>query len=88
MLEAPLALLAPAELRLEPPPENALLLLEPEPPLDCMVSDISQTGARILIDASVNLPPEFTLLLSQNVKRQCKIVWRSEKQVGVRFLAA
>jgi len=53
-----------------------------------MVSDISQTGARILIDASVNLPPEFTLLLSQNVKRQCKIVWRSEKQVGVRFLAA
>jgi len=61
---------------------------EPEPPLDCMVSDISQTGARILIDASVNLPPEFTLLLSQNVKRQCKIVWRSEKQVGVRFLAA
>jgi len=32
MLEAPRALLALAALLLEPPPENAPLLLEPEPP--------------------------------------------------------
>ncbi len=53
-----------------------------------MVSDISQTGAKILIDSTVQLPPEFTLLLSHNVKRQCQIIWRTDQQVGVRFQAA
>jgi hypothetical protein len=57
------------------------------PQVECMVSDISQTGAKILIDSTVQLPPEFTLLLSHNVKRQCQIIWRTDQQVGVRFQA-
>lgn len=58
------------------------------PQLDCVVSDISQTGAKIIVDSAAQLPAEFTLLLSHNVKRQCEVVWRSDKQVGVRFQAA
>ena len=68
--------------------QAALKMAETSPQVACVVSDISQTGAKILIDPAVQLPPEFTLLLSQNVKRHCRVIWRTEKQVGVRFEAA
>jgi mitochondrial fission protein ELM1 len=68
--------------------QAAMKTAEASPQVDCIVSDISQTGAKILIDPSVQLPQEFTLLLSQNVKRHCKVIWRNEKQIGVRFNAA
>jgi len=68
--------------------QAALKTAGPAPQVACVVSDISQTGAKILIDSTVALPPEFTLLLSHNVKRHCKIVWRTDRQIGVRFEAA
>jgi hypothetical protein len=58
---------------------------ERAPRQDCIVYDLSHTGARILIDPAIELPPEFILLLSRHVSRRCKLVWRKERQVGVRF---
>jgi hypothetical protein len=58
---------------------------ERAPRQDCIVFDLSHTGARILVDAGVKLPSEFLLLLSRNVSRRCKLVWRNERQAGVRF---
>jgi hypothetical protein len=52
---------------------------------DCTVYDMSQTGARLLVDPGVELPPEFLLVLSRNVSRRCKTIWRHERQIGVRF---
>jgi PilZ domain-containing protein len=60
---------------------------EQAPRQDCIVYDISHAGARILIDREVELPSDFLLLLSRNVTRRCKLVWRKERQVGVRFRA-
>ena len=60
---------------------------EQAPRQDCIVYDLSHTGARILIDPAVELPSEFLLVLSRNVSRRCKLVWRKERQVGVRFRA-
>ena len=60
---------------------------EQAPRQDCIVYDLSRAGARILIDPAIELPPEFILLLSRNVSRRCKLVWRKERQVGVRFRA-
>jgi hypothetical protein len=46
----------------------------------CVLSDISDTGARIDVE-------RFTLLLSGNgsPRRNCRVVWREPKQVGVNF---
>ncbi len=63
----------------------ALAPSEQAPRQDCIVYDMSQTGARILIDPATELPPEFLLLLSRNVTRRCKLVWRKEREAGVRF---
>jgi len=50
-----------------------------------MVYDLSQTGARLLLDPAVELPAEFLLVLSRNVSRRCRLVWRRERQAGVKF---
>lgn len=47
--------------------------------------DISQTGARLIVNSTIELPDTFSLLLSKDVARQCRVVWRREKQVGVNF---
>lgn len=56
-----------------------------EKPIECVVRDISHTGARIIVTSRPDLPETFSLLLSQNVTRECRVVWRKEKQLGVHF---
>ena len=53
----------------------------------CMISDISDSGARLDVENAGDLPDEFVLLLTRNAKtrRTCRIVWRSRSQVGVHF---
>jgi PilZ domain len=48
----------------------------------CTIHDISESGARLIVAAGNELPEEFTLL----VPRRCRIVRRSNGQVGVRFV--
>jgi hypothetical protein len=54
---------------------------------DCMLSDISDTGARIKVDDAETLPDRFFLLLSNRgtARRVCRVVWRKSSQIGVHF---
>jgi hypothetical protein len=53
----------------------------------CVLSDISESGARIDVEDSKNLPDHFMLLLSGNgaARRACTVIWRKPNQVGVKF---
>jgi len=53
----------------------------------CIVSDVSETGARLDVEQPQSVPEQFNLLLSGRggIYRRCRIVWRSQDQVGVRF---
>ncbi len=53
------------------------------PSIECVIRDISQTGAMLEVDPSV-LPDDFTLVFS----RQCRVVRRSADgtKLGVEFL--
>jgi hypothetical protein len=55
--------------------------------LPCSMSDVSHTGARIDVDAGDEVPDRFVLLLSESgqPRRLCRVVWRSETQIGVHF---
>jgi len=50
-----------------------------------MIEDLSDHGARLKLDAAVELPPEFLLLLSRHVSRRCQLIWRREGEAGVKF---
>jgi hypothetical protein len=54
---------------------------------ECRTWDFSEDGARLEVMVSANLPSVFTLKLSSDESRQCEVIWRSEKHVGVRFQA-
>jgi hypothetical protein len=57
-------------------------------PIPCTLCDASQDGAQLLIDDSRPLPDGFVLVLGYDgtARRLCKVVWRSENQVGVEFI--
>ena len=54
------------------------------PSIDCVIRDISQTGARLEAEGAAILAEEFTLVFS----RECRVVRRSAdgKKLGVEFL--
>jgi PilZ domain len=54
---------------------------------DCILSDVSDTGARIEVQDAKDLPDRFLLLLSENGKarRFCRVAWRKTRHVGVAF---
>jgi hypothetical protein len=55
---------------------------------ECMVLDVSASGAKIEIKAPNEVPEQFTLLLSRDgkVRRQCQVIRRSDAEVGVQFI--
>ena len=57
---------------------------------DCTVEDISETGAKVTIDGSVEglYLKEFFLLLSSTglAYRRCELSWVNGDQIGVSFL--
>ena len=57
--------------------------------IPCVLWDISDGGARLAAPRSNALPAAFNLILSKDgrSRRLCRVVWRTEAQVGVQFLA-
>jgi hypothetical protein len=57
---------------------------------ECTLWDISDAGVRLNIETPRNVPFEFSLVLSKDgkISRRCRVVWRSDDQIGARFLAA
>ena len=53
----------------------------------CSVQDISESGARIVLQKDERLPKRFLLLLaSRGTARVCREVWRDELTVGIEFV--
>lgn len=65
----------------------ARLELRPGKVVGCMLSDISDTGARLDVPYPDKVPDRFRLWLtaSGNARRTCQVVWRKARQMGVKF---
>jgi len=54
--------------------------------IDCVVRNISQTGAALEVESPLGIPHEFTLLVTaDNSYRSCRVIWRKKKRIGVMF---
>ena len=53
----------------------------------CTVNDISDGGAKVILDRPARLPATFALWLKDDgsVLRECKLVWREGDVLGVEF---
>ena len=80
-----------AELRKKPRRQfhyNASILMEGvAAPAPCAIADISESGARIVLEHECELPERFILLLTRGgaARRHCRVVWREGPAVGVAF---
>jgi len=59
-----------------------------DPPVQCVIWDFSDAGARLAIARrSADLPNKFTLLVKHTgVRRDCQVVWTDGRFVGVQFV--
>ena len=54
----------------------------------CIVEDLSTTGAKVTIDDPIVLPDSFRLAFARDARtgRNCEVVWRRGESVGVKFV--
>lgn len=55
---------------------------------ECVVWDESETGARLDVDNPQQFPDSFYLYMTLEFtsRRHCQVVWRSERQLGVKYI--
>lgn len=56
------------------------------PPLKCQMLDVSEFGARIRVGDPKAAPQEFLILLDKGLARWCQVVWRSDIEIGIKFV--
>jgi hypothetical protein len=54
--------------------------------IDCVVRDISATGARLEVRSPLWLPDGFTLAIaSDGSSKKARVIWKGEGQIGIAF---
>ena len=54
--------------------------------IECVVRNISDTGACIEMDCPGSVLQDFSLIIRpENIRRVCHLVWRGDHRIGVRF---
>jgi hypothetical protein len=67
---------------------NARIAAEPNAPqVKCMITDISKTGAHLVLERDEPLAADFLLLFTPQgwPRRNCSLAWRKGREIGVRF---
>ncbi len=54
--------------------------------LDCVVLNISASGAKLRVFESLELPQRFTLIVDRFGDFPAELVWRDRRSAGVRFV--
>jgi hypothetical protein len=54
--------------------------------INCLVRNISDTGAALEVENQIGIPPIFDLVIAaDHFTQRCHVVWRKEKRIGIVF---
>jgi hypothetical protein len=54
--------------------------------IDCVVRNISITGAALEVESQSGIPPTFDLIVAPGkFSEHCRVLWRKDKRIGVIF---
>jgi hypothetical protein len=54
--------------------------------INCVIRDLSATGAALEISDIARVPTKFTLIIPEDrLRLPCHVVWRTEYRIGVAF---
>ena len=54
-------------------------------PRDCTITDLSEGGVKVIAE-HLDIPAEFTIILSEGRPRQCRLAWRIGCEFGAQFI--
>ncbi|RTM14577.1 MAG: PilZ domain-containing protein [Bradyrhizobiaceae bacterium] len=52
--------------------------------ISCTVRNLSVSGASLDVASPIGIPDAIVLEV-EGVRRQCRVIWRTERRIGVRF---
>ena len=52
---------------------------------DCMVRNLSQAGAKVQFESTVDIPADFQLRFEDGTTHGCHVRWRTARELGVEF---
>jgi PAS domain-containing protein len=53
--------------------------------VDCVVRNLSSEGGCLQVETALGIPGSFELLIEDEQRRSCVLVWKSENRIGVSF---
>jgi hypothetical protein len=54
--------------------------------LDCVVKNLTNSGARLELPSLIGIPPSFELSFDQGrIMRSCRVMWQKGNNIGVSF---
>lgn len=54
--------------------------------IDCVVRNISVTGAALEVESHSGIPPTFDLIIApEKFSERCRVLWRKDRRIGVIF---
>lgn len=54
---------------------------------ECRVSDVSEGGARLVVDGKTEIADSFDLYFALTLpKKRCDVIWRRGKVLGIKFV--
>lgn len=56
--------------------------------MSCIVTDLSDTGARLTLPTAAELPPEFDFVIPDRLTVRAQVAWSQGQDYGIMFLAA
>lgn len=66
--------------------KGELFYLDSGAAVECVVLDISDSGARLRPVDMLSCPQRFRLRGPDGSLRHCEVVWRDDQDIGVRFV--
>jgi hypothetical protein len=53
---------------------------------DCTIRNLSEIGARLRVTSIIGIPDAFHLAMDDGRKFDCAVAWRTETELGVKFI--
>ena len=53
---------------------------------NCTIRNMSDTGAKLVVPSVIGIPERFELALDDGRHFGCAVAWRTETEIGVRFV--
>ena len=63
-----------------------ILLNHQQSVIDCVVRNLSPTGACLKVETTFGIPDRFDVMFDvDKTIRTCRLIWHKERQIGVEF---